>query len=48
VDYGIYLEKSNDERYAVVMPTIRVMAPKVMRFTNKLLDRLDSSVGGGA
>lgn len=48
VDYGIYLEKSNDENYAVIMPTVRAMAPKVIRFTTKLMDRLDSSVGGGA
>lgn len=48
VDYGIYLEKSNDEKYAVIMPTIRAYAPRVMKFTTKLMDRLDSSVGGGA
>lgn len=46
VDYGIYLEKSNDEKYAIIFPTIRQYAPKVMRFTNKLMDRLDSQVGG--
>lgn len=46
VDYGIYLEKSNDEKYAVIFPTIRAMAPRVIRFTTKLMDRLDSSVGG--
>jgi hypothetical protein len=46
VDYGIYLEKSNDENYAIIMPTIRVMAPKVMAFCTKLMDRLDRQVGG--
>jgi hypothetical protein len=46
VDYGIYLEKSNDENYAIILPTIRVMAPKVIRFCTKLMDRLDRQVGG--
>jgi hypothetical protein len=45
--YGIYLETKNDQRYAIIMPTIRLMAPRVMRFTTKLMDRLDRQVGGG-
>lgn len=45
VHYGIYLERSNDEKYAVILPTIRQTAPRVMAFTSKLLDRLDSQVG---
>lgn len=46
MDYGIYLERSNDEKYAVIMPTIRVMGPKVQKFLTKLMDRLDKQVGG--
>jgi hypothetical protein len=41
VDYGIYLE---DERYAsarpIIMPTIRLYAPRVAKTLKKILDRL--------
>ncbi len=40
VTYGIYLETRWNERYAIIMPTIRVYAPKVMKALNKILDRL--------
>ena len=46
VDYGIYLETSNDGKYAIIQPTIDVMGPKVIKFCTKLMDRLDKSVGG--
>lgn len=46
VDYGIYLEGSNDGKYAIIQPTIDVMGPKVIKFCTKLMDRLDKSVGG--
>lgn len=45
MDYGIYLEKANDEEYAVIMPTIRVIGPKVQKFLTKLMDRLDREAG---
>jgi hypothetical protein len=41
VDYGIYLE---DEQYKsarpIIMPTIKIYAPKVMKTLTKILDRL--------
>jgi hypothetical protein len=40
VTYGIYLETRWNERYAIILPTIRTYAPKVMRTLNKILDRL--------
>lgn len=40
VTYGIYLETRWNERYAIIMPTIRAYAPKVIRTLNKILDRL--------
>jgi hypothetical protein len=42
VDYGIYLEaKPEDEGgRPIIMPTIRLYAPKVMKTLHKLLDRL--------
>jgi hypothetical protein len=40
VEYGIYLETSNDARYAIIMPTITSQGPKVMQTLTKLLDRL--------
>lgn len=45
VPYGIYLERKNDEQYAIIMPTIRVMGPKVASFLTKLMDRLDKQAG---
>lgn len=46
VDYGIYLEASNNGKYAIIMPTIKVYAPKVMKTLTKILDRLDRAVAG--
>lgn len=48
VEYGIYLERSNDAKYAIIMPTIRQYAPRVMGTLNKILDRLDRAGGGAA
>lgn len=47
VEYGIYLERSNDAKYAIIMPTIRQYAPRVMGTLRKILDRLDQAAGGG-
>lgn len=48
VHYGIYLETRNNERYAIILPTIRAYAPKVMKTLTKILDRLDTAVGGAS
>lgn len=44
VEYGIYLETSNDAKYAIIMPTITSMGPRVMATLTGILDRLR---GGG-
>lgn len=48
VKYGIFLETMKDGKYAVIKPTIVVFGPKVIAMCTKLMDRLDSRVGGGA
>jgi HK97 gp10 family phage protein len=42
VTYGIYLERGTRYMRArpIIMPTIEIYAPKVMRTLNKILDRL--------
>lgn len=47
VEYGVYLETSNDAKYAIIMPTIRAYAPKVMGTFTKIMNRLDQAAGGG-
>jgi hypothetical protein len=42
VSYGIYLEKSNDGDYAIVIPTLGLYGPKVIKTLTKILDRLGS------
>ena len=37
VDYGIYLEFCNEKRYAIIKPTIDVIAPQAIRGLNKIL-----------
>lgn len=46
VDYGIYLEASNDGKYAIVIPTLRVWGPKTMALFVKMMDKLDQAGGG--
>lgn len=46
VEYGIYLETSNDAKYAIIMPTIRAYAPRVMATFTKIMNRLDQTGGG--
>lgn len=48
VNYGIFLEVCNDGKYAILKPTLVLYGPKVIGMTEKLLNRLDSRVGGGA
>lgn len=40
VSYGIWLELSNEKKYAIITPTIRVKSGEVMKGCQKLLDRL--------
>lgn len=46
VRYGIFLEVCNDGKYAIIKPTLTVYGPKVIGMCTKLLDRLDTRVGG--
>lgn len=46
VEYGIFLEVKNNGKYAIIMPSIKLYAPKVMKTLTKLMDRLDRAVGG--
>lgn len=48
VEYGIYLEaKPEDEGgRPIILPTIRIYAPKVMATLTKIMDRLDRAVAG--
>lgn len=48
VDYGIYLERGTRYMRArpIIQPTIDIYSIKVMRFLNKLMDRLDKQVDG--
>lgn len=42
VDYGIYLEEGTENMSArpIIMPTIRIYAPKVVAMLTKIMDRL--------
>lgn len=42
VDYGIYLERANDGKYATIIPTLPVYGPKVIKTCTKIMDRLGS------
>lgn len=46
VFYGIYLEAKNEGKYAIILPTIDIYAPKVMATLTKIMDRLDRAVAG--
>lgn len=38
--YGVWLEVKNSGRYAIVIPTIKHMGPRLMHSLNRILDRL--------
>jgi hypothetical protein len=38
--YGIWLEVRFAGRYAIILPTLQVQGPEVMRLLNRLFDRL--------
>lgn len=42
VNYGIYLETMQGGRFAIIEPTIKLFAPKVIKTLTKILDRLGS------
>ncbi len=44
VDYGIFLELSNEKQYAIVYPTLRKEAPKVMEGMQGLFNRIGGSL----
>jgi hypothetical protein len=48
VEYGVYLEtkdKKNGGR-PIIMPTVDVYGPKVVKTLTNIMDRLDKAVGG--
>lgn len=40
VDYGIWLELSNEKKFAIIQPTIQVKSPEILSGFNRLLERL--------
>ena len=40
VSYGIWLELSHENRYAIISPTIRVKSQEVMKGCQNLIDRI--------
>jgi hypothetical protein len=42
VDYGIYLERANDGKYATIIPALPIWGPKVIKTCTKIMDRLGS------
>lgn len=38
--YGIWLEVRNSGQYAIILPTIKEMGPRLMRSLNKFLERM--------
>lgn len=40
VDYGIYLEMSNEKRFAIITPTIQREGPQIVKGFERLLDKL--------
>ena len=41
VDYGIYLEKAHEQRYAIIEPTIRIKGPDVMDGASGLFNKIN-------
>lgn len=40
VDYGVWLELANEQRFAAIDPALRVVAPQIMEGFRGLLDRV--------
>lgn len=43
VNYGIYLERANDGKYATIIPTLPIWGPKVIKTCTKIIDRLGAA-----
>lgn len=41
VEYAVYLEFAHEKRYAVIYPTLKEEAPKVMQGLRRLLERME-------
>lgn len=42
VDYGVFLELANEQKYAIVKPTLEKYEPEIMESVRGLLDRVKS------
>lgn len=40
VDYGIWLELANEKKYAIIQPTLKLQAPKVIEGLNNMLNEI--------
>lgn len=40
VDYGIYLERAHEQRYAIIEPTIRIKGPEVLKGAEGILSKV--------
>lgn len=40
VDYGVYLELAHEKRFAIILPTIRVLAPQITQEFRGVIDRV--------
>lgn len=41
VEYGVYLELAHEQKYAVIKPTIRAEAPRIMRIFRGMIDKME-------
>ena len=40
VDYGIYLEVCNEQKYAIVQPTLRIKGPEVLKGAASIISKI--------
>ena len=40
VDYGIYLERANEQKYAIIEPTIRIKGPEVLKGAEGIISKV--------
>lgn len=41
VKYGVYLELAHEQKYAVIKPTIRAEAPRIMQIFRGMIDKME-------
>lgn len=41
VEYGVYLELAHEQKYAVIKPTIRAEAPRIMEIFRGMIDKME-------